>query len=490
MIAEQLRAAILQAAISGKLTEQRPDDGTAADLHRQIAEEEVYLTKAGRLKKHKPLPPIVEDERPFDIPKTWRWVHFGTVAEFNPKVVAREDTLVSFLPMACIEDGYSGVIAPESRTWGDVRTNYSRFANGDVIIAKITPCFQNRKSAVVHALENGIGAGTTELHVIRPLNGLSRRFVFWLVKSSYLIDSLVPLMTGTAGQKRVPLTALKNLPFPLPPLAEQERIVAKLDKLMPLIDQLAELEREREDLDRAFFTALEAAILQAATEGKLTRQRPEDGNAADLLSRIAEEKTTLVKAGKLKKPKPLPPVTEDEQPFEIPDNWAWTRLGEVGNWRSGATPNRSDTRYFGGATPWVKSGEVEQDWITETDEYLTVEALAEYSLPLIPPDSVLVAMYGANAGEVGLLGVEAVTNQAVVAGTLYVDMSSRYVRRYVQSSRRRLESLTSGAAQPNLSGIKVKNSPLPLPPLAEQVRIAAKLDAVLPLVRELQEASA
>ena len=487
MLAEQLRAAILQAAISGKLTEQRPDDGTAADLHRQIAEEEVYLTKAGRLKKHKPLPPIVEDERPFDIPKTWRWVHFGTVAEFNPKVVAREDTLVSFLPMACIEDGYSGVIAPESRTWGDVRTNYSRFANGDVIIAKITPCFQNRKSAVVHALENGIGAGTTELHVIRPLNGLSRRFVFWLVKSSYLIDSLVPLMTGTAGQKRVPLTALKNLPFPLPPLAEQERIVAKLDKLMPLIDQLAELEREREDLDRAFFTALEAAILQAATEGKLTRQRPEDGNAADLLSRIAEEKTTLVKAGKLKKPKPLPPVTEDEQPFEIPDNWEWARLGEVSNYGTVVHVDPYDIP----AGAWILNLEdIEKDsgrlLSTSRDR-----SAASTKVQFCKGD-VLYSKLRPYLNKVLIAPADGYATTEIMPMRIFTLGSNEFARYLLISPyfNNYVNSRTYGMKMPRLGTKDALQAPVSLPPLAEQERIVAKLDAVLPLVRELQEASA
>ena len=138
-------------------------------------------------------------------------------------------------------------------------------------------------------------------------------------------------MTGTAGQKRVPLGALTNLPIPVPPLAEQGRIVAKLHEVLPLIDQLAELEREREYLDREFAKAIERAILQAAISGKLTKQHPEDGTAKGLLETIKTERQQLEKEGKIKKQKSLPPVDKTDEPFDLPDSWVWSRLGRVFN---------------------------------------------------------------------------------------------------------------------------------------------------------------
>lgn len=248
MIADRLRAAILQAAISGKLSKQLPEDGTATDLLEQIAAERAELVKARTLKKHKPLPPVIDDEQPFSLPESWTWSRVGEVALSNPTVTGDDTEKIGFLPMASIEDGYSGRIHPQGRKWSEVKSGFTKFAEGDVVMAKITPCFQNKKSAIVRRLGSQYGAGTTELHVLRPASLLEAAYLLFFLKTEYVQDELVPQMTGTAGQKRVPLGALTNLPIPVPPLAEQGRIVAKLHEVLPLIDQLAELERERESI--------------------------------------------------------------------------------------------------------------------------------------------------------------------------------------------------------------------------------------------------
>lgn len=248
MIADRLRAAILQAAISGKLTDQRPEDGTATELLEQIAAERAALVKAGKLKKRKPLPLVTEDEKQLSLPANWMWSRLGDVALPNPRVNGNDTEQIGFLPMASIEDGYTGRIHPQRRKWSEVKSGFTKFAEGDVVMAKITPCFQNRKSAIVRRLGSQYGAGTTELHVLRPASLMEAEYLLFFLKTEYVQDELTPQMTGTAGQKRVPLGALTNLPIPVPPLAEQGRIVAKLHGVLPLIDQLAELERERESI--------------------------------------------------------------------------------------------------------------------------------------------------------------------------------------------------------------------------------------------------
>lgn len=246
MIADRLRASILQAAISGQLTEHSPEDGTAAELLEQIAIERAELVKKKKLRKQKSLPLLETSELDFNLPNAWEWVRVGSVALTNPAVAGTDSDTVGFLPMSSIEDGYTGKIHAKRRKWSEVRTGFTKFAEGDVVLARITPCFQNRKSAVIRSLGSSYGAGTTELHVLRPPTGVMAEYLLLVMKSQYVQDALTPKMTGTAGQKRVPLEALTHLPIPLPPLAEQERIVAKLDEILPLIDQLAELERERE----------------------------------------------------------------------------------------------------------------------------------------------------------------------------------------------------------------------------------------------------
>ena len=235
---EDMQKSILQYAIQGKLVEQREEDGTAEDLYQQIQEEKKKLIKEGKIKKTKALPEITEDEIPFDIPESWMWVRFNQIFEINPRNTVSDELNVSFIPMALIEDGFVSEFTYEIRSWVDVKKGYTHFQDEDIVMAKITPCFQNLKSALMKNLENGIGAGTTELHVLRSYSYICRDFFMWFIKSPNFVSTCVKNMTGTAGQKRVPTNVLKNYVVPLPPLAEQKRIVEKIEELLPYTKQL------------------------------------------------------------------------------------------------------------------------------------------------------------------------------------------------------------------------------------------------------------
>ena len=235
---EDMQKSILQYAIQGKLVEQREEDGTAEDLYKQIQEGKKKLIKEGKIKKTKALPEITEDEIPFDIPENWKWVRFADIFEINPRNNVSDEIGVSFIPMALIEDGYVSQFTYEVKAWGNVKKGYTHFQDGDIVMAKITPCFQNLKSALMINLENGVGAGTTELHVLRSHSNICRKFFMWFIKSPNFVSTCVKNMTGTAGQKRVPTDVLKNYVVPLPPLAEQKRIVEKIEELLPYTKQL------------------------------------------------------------------------------------------------------------------------------------------------------------------------------------------------------------------------------------------------------------
>lgn len=235
---EDMQKSILQYAIQGKLVEQREEDGTAEELYQQIQEEKKKLIKEGKIKKTKVLPEITEDEIPFDIPENWKWVRLGDIFEINPRNRVGDDLSVSFIPMALIEDGYVSEFTYEIRSWADVKKGYTHFQDEDIVMAKITPCFQNLKSALMKNLENRTGAGTTELHVLRSHSDICREFFMWLIKSPIFVTTCVKNMTGTAGQKRVPTDVLKTYVVPLPPLAEQQRIVERIEELLPYTKQL------------------------------------------------------------------------------------------------------------------------------------------------------------------------------------------------------------------------------------------------------------
>lgn len=236
---EDMKKALLQYAIQGKLVEQRPEEGTGEELFAQIQAEKQRLIQAGKIKKEKPLPEIAEDEKPFDIPEGWTWVRVGNIVELNPKNSLEDSMNVAFVPMACVADGYRNEHTFEIRKWGEIKKGFTHFANGDIGIAKITPCFQNRKSVIFSNLENEHGAGTTELTIVRIIGDLmSRKYMLWFFKSAYFIENGMISFTGTAGQQRIHKDYLANRVFPLPPLAEQKRIVEKLEQLLPLCDRL------------------------------------------------------------------------------------------------------------------------------------------------------------------------------------------------------------------------------------------------------------
>jgi type I restriction enzyme S subunit len=234
-----LEKSILEMAIQGKLVEQRPEEGTGEELYQQIQDEKQRLIKEGKIKKEKPLPEITEDEIPFDIPESWKWVRVSSIVTLNPKNDIHDDTEVGFVPMPLVSDGFKNQHTFDIKKWKNIKSGFTHFANNDIGIAKITPCFQNRKSVIFKDLPNGFGAGTTELSIVRVINdSLCREYLLWFFKTDYFITNGVKSFTGTAGQQRIHKDYLATCLIPLPPIAEQKRIVAKLEEILPLCEKL------------------------------------------------------------------------------------------------------------------------------------------------------------------------------------------------------------------------------------------------------------
>lgn len=237
---KKLRELILELAVRGKLVPQDANDEPASVLLERIAAEKAQLVKEGKLKKQKPLPEISEDEKSFELPNGWEWTCLAEIAEIAPRNTGIDDnTETSFIPMPLISTSYKGIHGSEIRLWKEIKKGYTHFADGDIALAKITPCFENSKAAVFSSLVNGVGSGTTELHVARPLDGtLDPLFILLYLKAPMFLLVGETKMTGSAGQKRVPSNFFANHPLPFAPLEEQHRIVAKVDELMSLCDAL------------------------------------------------------------------------------------------------------------------------------------------------------------------------------------------------------------------------------------------------------------
>ena len=234
---------------------------------------------------------------------------------------------------------------------------------------------------------------------------------------------------------------------------------------------------------------LKFSILQLAMSGKLVEQRTEEGTGEALYKRMQADKARLIREHRIKKDKPLAEVTIEELPFEVPQNWKAVRVGEIGSWSAGATPSRSHPEYYGGDIPWLKTGDLNDGDIYEVPEFITEEGVQHSSVRLNPVGSVLMAMYGATIGKLGILQIEATTNQACCACICYEGMWNKYLFYYLLSQRKNYIAMGAGGAQPNISKDKIVNSIIALPPLAEQKRIVAKIEELMPFVEQYAVAS-
>ena len=236
--------------------------------------------------------------------------------------------------------------------------------------------------------------------------------------------------------------------------------------------------------------ALREKILDLAMRGKLVKQDPNDEPASVLLEKIKAEKEQLIKEKKIKKSKLLPPISDEEKPFEIPDSWEWVRLGDIGAWAAGATPSRKHPEYYGGTIPWLKTGDLNDGIVNETSEKITELGVKNSSVKVNEPGNVLIAMYGATIGKLGIVGnQELVTNQACCGCSLFDGVHNWYLFYYLLASRKRLIDLGSGGAQPNISKNKIEKFTFPLPPLEEQSRIAAKIAQLFALLRKVESST-
>ncbi|MDE5681812.1 MAG: restriction endonuclease subunit S, partial [Mailhella sp.] len=273
-------------AVQGKLVPQDPNDEPAKALLEKIKAEKAELVKQKKIKADKNPSHIfrgednlfyetvgtetkcIQDEIPFDIPDSWEWVRLGEICILNPRNTCEDESNAGFMPMTLLKEGYNNQHDFSIKKWKEIKSGFTHFANDDIVIAKITPCFQNRKSAIITGLPNGIGAGTTELHVIRLFHHYTlAHYILWFVKTAYFIDNGVKAFTGTAGQQRVGKDYIVNILFPFPPLEEQKRIVEKVQSLQPLIAQYAEADTALQNLEKSFPENLKKSLLQWAVQG-------------------------------------------------------------------------------------------------------------------------------------------------------------------------------------------------------------------------------
>lgn len=490
MNAQQLKNSILQEAIMGKLVPQDPNDEPASVLLDKIREEKKQLVKEGKLKKKDLVEtPINEDEIPFEIPESWEWVRIKDIFVINPKVIADDDADAAFIPMEKIEACYGSKFSYEIRKWKTIKSSFTCFADDDVAFAKITPCFQNRKSMILKNLPNGLGAGTTELKVLRQYaETIERKYLLYFLASSYFIDEAT--FKGTANQQRIIVGYLENKIFPLPPLAEQKRIVSKIEELLPKIDEYGKAQESLDKLNEELPERLKKSILQEAIEGRLVPQDPNDEPASVLLDKIRAEKKRLMKEGKLKK-KDLEetPISEDETPFEIPDSWEWVKFGNLVSTSTGKTPARGNTDFWGNDYPWVSISDMKQgEIIKSTKECISQKAANDCFHNVISTKGTLIMSFKLTVGRTSILGIDAYHNEAIISIKTYADKDN-ITRNYLAVI---LPIIANSGDSKNaikgktLNSTSIYNLLVPLPPLAEQKRIVSKIEELFHEIDKLK----
>ena len=492
MTPQELKNSILQLAIQGRLVEQRPEEGTGEELYQQIQKERQALIKAGKIKKGKPLPEIAEDEMPFEIPETWKWVRFGdctSYAEKKEKVSAENIKDSSWsLDLEDIEKGTGKIIDHRLACNRKINGDKVVFHKGQILYSKLRPYLKK----ILVAPENGIC--TPELVPFDSYGGIIQQYMVYVLKAPH-VDFAINAVTYGIKMPRVGTETMVNLPVPLPPLAEQKRIVSKIEELLPLIDRYEQAWTRLEDFNKRFPMDMQKSILQMAIQGKLVEQRPEEGTGEELYQQIQREKQALIQAGKLKKQKPLPEIAEDEVPFEIPETWKWVRVSELAvlenGDRSSKYPVESDYVDYG--IPFIGAKDIDGRYVSFANtRYITEEKYCELGNGKLQDKDIICLLRG-SVGKCAVFAVDEKHTTGFICAQMIIvrciiKAMLEYVFSYFQTPyyMRMVDSKVTGTAVRQLPGKELGKLLVPLPPLAEQKRIVARLQELLPLCEGLK----
>ena len=508
MTPEQLKASILQRAMEGKLVPQDPNDEPASELLKRIKVEKEKLIKEGKIKRNKNETEIFRGddglhyekfadgtikqiEVPFEIPESWKWVriqNLGTLIRGSG--IKKSETISSGI--GCVRYGelyttYNYAFEKTvSFTSDDVAEKAKTIEYGDALFTLTGENNKDIGKTIVYLGKDKIvmGGDLTKL----TYHSLCPRFLSFLLNSPYVVDQKARLATGNIIV-HISNNKINSILVAIPPINEQKRIVSQVDSGFSKIDSYKKSYEVLDNLNKEFPNKLRKSILQHAMQGKLVPQDPNDEPVEVLLEKIRQEKQKLFEEGKLKKKDLEESIIykgDDNSYYEnIPETWVSTTLGNIGVWGAGATPSRSNPKYYGGSIPWLKTGDLTDSYVTEIPESITELALEKTSVKLNPTNSVLIAMYGATIGKLGILTFPATTNQACCACQPISAVNNWFLFYYLMSIRKQFIDSAEGGAQPNISKLKIVNTPFPMPSYIEQTRIVNQVEKAFDLVSQL-----
>lgn len=487
MNAQDLKNSILQRAIEGKLVPQRAEEGTARDLLIEIRAEKEKLIKAKLIKKTQPLSEITDDEKPFDIPDSWEWVRLEEIGSIigggTPKtqIIEYWDGTIPWITPADMK--FIGKYAKRGKrnisSLGLQKSSAQLMPKGTVLFSSRAPI------GYIAIADNDISTNQGFKSIV-PFDMRCNEYIYYCLQAR--ISDIKHRASGTTF-KEISGGEFGKTMIPLPPLDEQHRIIARIEELQPDIDAYDKAQTELRTIEQHFPDDMKKSLLQYAIEGKLVPQRKEEGTARDLLAEIRAEKEKLIKAKKIKKTKPLPEITDDEKPFDIPDSWEWVRFEDIFGIARGGSPR--PIKQFLTQSPdginWIKIGDTDigDKYIVSTKEKIIPKGLSKSRLVEVGD---LLLTNSMSYGRPYILKTRGAIHDGWLVLSPYFEKINKEFFYYIISSpyvHNQFARTVSGAVVKNLNKDKVKKIFIPLPPLAEQHRIVARLEEMLPLCQQL-----
>lgn len=401
-----------------------------------------------------------------ELPEGWTNPRLEEIALINPRhpKTLKPSLKVSFVPMPRLSETDWRLDVAEQRNLGDVMKGYTHFADGDVLFAKITPCMENGKAAVATALASGLGCGTTELHVIRPLDGIDPRYIYHFLHQERFRREAALSFTGSAGQLRVPVSFIQQSPIPLAPRGEQSRIVVKLEVLLDAVDACQKRLAKIPMLIKRF----RQSVLAAACAGRLTADW-RDGHA-------------------INKDKPLRSKSESDALPEIPNGWTWVRLAELGNLGRGKSRHRprDAAHLYGGQYPFIQTGDIARSGGRLSEHRQTYSEAGLAQSKLWPKGTVCITI-AANIADSAILTYPACFPDSVV-GVICDNRKclAEYLEFFIRIARDDLSQFAPATAQKNINLAILNDVMVPLPILTEQQEIVRRVEALLKTADQIE----
>ncbi len=456
---KNLRKSILQYAVEGKLVQQDIHDEPASILYDKIVKEKENLINQGQIKKEKPLPPVTDDEIPYNIPESWKWVRLGEIIA----LLSGQD-----LKLFEINNEANGIpYITGASAIKDKKIVINRWTTKPIVISQKNDILITCKGTIGKVVINYTG----DIHIARQIMNIKPfsiyniyLYLFLLSYQKFFIEKGKSIIPGISRND------ILHILFPLPPLKEQERIVNKVDKLMALCDKLEQEEEKLLSLDKHFADNLPKSILQYAVEGKLVQQDIHDEPASILYDKIVKEKENLINQGQIKKEKPLPPVTDDEIPYNIPENWKWVRLGEVCNLINGNKTTNINL-------PLLNAKYLR----TRQEKQIYNEGIK------VNKNDYIILVDGENSGEVFKAFEDGILGSTFKILNINSNIFENYILHILYFYKNTFKKQKKGAAIPHLDKELFKNILIPLPPLKEQERIVKKVDELLTYCNKLKD---